>query len=483
MSSETTAPLTRTETLELLRTSGRHPMMSAFPMGAFISFDHDLRYLSAGGLGLAGVGLSQELLEGRTLYEVFDPDTIAVLEPLYRAALAGEPTTWDVEYGGRIFAQHLAPVIGADETVVAGMGFAVDITEERRTQAALRLSEERNRQIFEDAPIGMAIVDLDGTWRTVNAAVSRLLGYSAEELSAMTFQDVTHPDDLDLDLQHVSQLLAGQIDTYEMEKRYFTKQGRTVWVLLSGSVVRDSDGEPSYFIAQIQDITENKRQRDALHDLTAMLAHDLRTPCATIAGFAEIMTDNDALPPQQVRNYAARIRSSAHTLTTLLDNSLTAAAMDAGELVAQPVTTTLSEVLAASIAATGMDSSLTVRADTIDEVRVHADPVHLQQVLSNLLTNARKYGGSTVTITATSQDDRVHVRVHDDGPGVENDFVAHLFDRYSRSTGARQGATRGSGLGLYIVRDLLAANHGTITYESSATSGAAFVITLPAGTP
>ncbi|MUG93653.1 PAS domain S-box protein [Scytonema sp. UIC 10036] len=134
----------------------------------------------------------------------------------------------------------------------------------KQIEVALRNSEEQFRHAFEDASIGMAIVSLDGRWVKVNPALCRIVGYLKEELLALTFQDITHPDDLEVDLNYVHQLLAGEIFTYQMEKRYFHKQGHTIWILLNGSLVRDKQGNPLHFISQIQDITNLKRAEESL---------------------------------------------------------------------------------------------------------------------------------------------------------------------------------------------------------------------------
>jgi PAS domain S-box-containing protein len=119
-------------------------------------------------------------------------------------------------------------------------------------------SEERFRGAFESAAIGMALVAPDGRWLRVNPSVCRIVGYSPEELLATTFQAITHPEDLDTDVEFVRQMLEGSIPHYQMEKRYFHKDGHVVWVLLSVSLVRDGGGRPLYFVAQIQDISARK---------------------------------------------------------------------------------------------------------------------------------------------------------------------------------------------------------------------------------
>jgi diguanylate cyclase (GGDEF)-like protein/PAS domain S-box-containing protein len=150
-------------------------------------------------------------------------------------------------------------------------GVVHDITERKRTEEALREAEERFRRSFEDAAIGMALVGTDGRFLRTNRSLCNMLGYREVELLGKTFQDITHPDDLDADLDQVRRMLDGEIRTYQMEKRYFHKEGQVVWALLSVSMVHDEEGEPLYFVSQIQDISERKvleerLQHRAFHD-------------------------------------------------------------------------------------------------------------------------------------------------------------------------------------------------------------------------
>ncbi|HEY9668792.1 MAG TPA: PAS domain S-box protein, partial [Coleofasciculaceae cyanobacterium] len=141
-----------------------------------------------------------------------------------------------------------------------------EITERKLVEEALRESEERFRNAFDYAAIGMALVAPDGRWLQVNRSLCEIVGYSEQELLATTFQCITHPDDLDIDLNYARQLLNGEIRSYQMEKRYIHKQGHIVWILLSGSLVRDAQGQPLYFIGQIQEITGRKQMEEALRE-------------------------------------------------------------------------------------------------------------------------------------------------------------------------------------------------------------------------
>ena len=152
----------------------------------------------------------------------------------------------------------------ADGRLVQILGVARDIRQRKRTEAALRESEERFRQSFDAAPIGMALVAPDGRWLQVNRSLCEIVGYDERELLATTFQAITHADDLEKDLAYVRQMLAGEIRTYQMEKRYLHKTGAAVWIRLSISLVRDPDERPLYFIAQIEDIGARRRIEHAL---------------------------------------------------------------------------------------------------------------------------------------------------------------------------------------------------------------------------
>ncbi len=158
----------------------------------------------------------------------------------------------------------------ADRELV--LGIDRDITDLKRATEALRESEERFRSAYEYAPIGMALVGLDGRWIQANRALCDLTGYTEQELLATTFQAITHPDDLEVHLPDQRRLLAGEILSYQMEKRYFHKYGATIGILLSVSLVRDALSQPLYFVVQIQDITERKRMERDLIEERALLA-------------------------------------------------------------------------------------------------------------------------------------------------------------------------------------------------------------------
>lgn len=136
---------------------------------------------------------------------------------------------------------------------------AHDITIRRQAENALRESEERFRATFEQAAVGVAHVSPEGRWLRVNQKLCDIVGYSREDLLSQTFQEITHPDDLDADLEFVRQMLAGEIKTYSIEKRYIRRNGSPVWINLTVALIRGDTGQPNYFISVVEDISERKR--------------------------------------------------------------------------------------------------------------------------------------------------------------------------------------------------------------------------------
>jgi PAS domain S-box-containing protein/diguanylate cyclase (GGDEF)-like protein len=140
----------------------------------------------------------------------------------------------------------------------------VDVTARVDAEKRLSESEQRFRLTLQHAPIGMAIVALDGTYLEVNPELAKMLGRTPQQLVGTTFQAVTHPDDLEGDLALSQQVLDGRIDSFEMEKRFLTPDGSVVWGHLAVAVVRDPDGRPLHFVSQVEDITESRRARELL---------------------------------------------------------------------------------------------------------------------------------------------------------------------------------------------------------------------------
>jgi PAS domain S-box-containing protein len=150
------------------------------------------------------------------------------------------------------------PIVDPGGRVSGLVGISRDISDLVRAEEALRQSEERFRSAFDHASIGMDMVDLDGRFLQVNSALCELTGYPEEEMLARTFEDITLPEDQEEDLALVNQLLAGEIPSFQLEKRYVRKDGQIIWGRVNSTLVRDQNGLPLHFISMIEDITDRK---------------------------------------------------------------------------------------------------------------------------------------------------------------------------------------------------------------------------------
>jgi PAS domain S-box-containing protein len=151
--------------------------------------------------------------------------------------------------------------------------YFTDITERKKSERELLDSEAKFRATFENAAVGIAHVGPDGTWLDVNEQLCAIVGYSRDEILAKTFQDITHPDDLETDLDHVNQLRSGKADSYSMDKRYIRKDGTTVWANLAVGCVRNAGSAIEYFVSVIKDISDRKAAEQAHSETEARLRH------------------------------------------------------------------------------------------------------------------------------------------------------------------------------------------------------------------
>ena len=212
------------------------------------------------------LGYTKEELQALTWQEITHPDDLAASSAYARRIVEGEFPKYHLEKrflhadGHTVWASlSVSLVRDAEGEPLYFVSQIQDVTERKRAESALRESEQRFRGSFERAATGMALVGTDGRFLRVNRSLCEILGYPERELLEKTFQEITYPDDLEVDLEHLRRLLVGEVRTFQTEKRYLHQDGHVVWALLSVSVVHDEEDEPLYFVSQIQDVTERKK--------------------------------------------------------------------------------------------------------------------------------------------------------------------------------------------------------------------------------
>ena len=235
----------------------------------------DLSHVSGNSMAAAVFGLSPETIAGKRISELNIPYELKrrLVDACLQSQARLEPVELEFTYKVGEIDKHFWAIISVISQNYSSefpwFSYMVqDISDRKRMETRIQESELRFRLAFEDAATGMTLVDLDGRFAKVNRSLCEIVGYSSAELTTLTFPEITHPDDLETDLEYVRQLLSGEIRTYQFQKRYIHKQGHSVWIQLSASLVRDLQDRPQYFIAQIQDISD---RRAAEMDLTKSL--------------------------------------------------------------------------------------------------------------------------------------------------------------------------------------------------------------------
>ena len=419
---------------------------------------------------------------------------------------------FDGVYRWHLWRAH--PERDATGALVRWVGTSTDIhdqkvAEERlearvaRRTADLAASEERFRQAFDFAGTGMAIVGLDGRWVRVNHSICEILGYSAAELLQKTFQDITHPDDLAADLANVATLIAGTQRFYQMEKRYFHREGRIVWVRLTVSLVRDPAAQPVHFVSQIEDITEHKRLEANLaaardqaleasrlkSEFLAMMSHEIRTPMNGVIGMTALLRDT-ALTPTQA-DYLRTIESSGESLLTIINDILDSSKIEAGrsDLEVSPFDLRQCIVDALDLFAARALAKKIELAYVIGKgvpAHVRGDATRLRQIFVNLLGNAVKFtpsGQVVVTADLAAEPDpggrqRLKFAVRDTGIGIPAAGMDRLFKAFSQVDASTTRRFGGTGLGLAISQRLTELMGGSIWAESREGHGSTFHFTV-----
>jgi len=382
------------------------------------------------------------------------------------------------------------------------VGTVQDVTSQREAQEALRAAEERFRGAFEQAPIGMGLAALDGGWLRVNRKLCEITGYTQVELLALSFQAITHPEDLHAELTALDRMLAGEIETYEMEKRNLDKTGNVVWINLSVSLVRDEAGEPVHFVRQVEDITERKRltlelaaARDqALEasrlksEFLANMSHEIRTPLNGMLGMTALLMDTE-LGVEQHR-FADAARVSGEVLLVLLNDILDFSKIEAGHLELETVDFDLRAMLedvASLLSLPAHNKGLELACGLPDAMprSLRGDPVRLRQIVTNLVANAVKFTATGEVLLDASIEDQDEetatfcFRVIDTGIGIAAADQAGLFKSFAQVDASTTRRFGGTGLGLAISRQLVEMMGGEIGVHSQPGQGSTFWFTVP----
>ena len=397
-----------------------------------------------------------------------------------------------VEHAGWVIFEDIFLVISCLRSI-REMRFVANRT------AALESSEQNFRQIFEEAPIGMAVVGLDSRYAQVNASLCNMVGYSEEELTSRTPSEITHRDDIDKDKQLTQRLLSETTRTC-VEKRYVRKDGEIIWATRTACLMRDESGKPRHYLAMVEDITQRKKDAVALEeakneaeranrakdDFLAALSHELRTPLTPVLMSAAALEQEPGIEPELRRQFGM-MRRNVELEARLIDDLLDLTRVSRGKLqllFSGPVD--VHSLLAHSeqiVHSDARNKSLVLRLElTANEHHVAGDAARINQVFWNLLKNAIKFtpaGGQITVRTANPTPGQLVLTVSDNGIGIDQQTLPFVFRAFEQGDIRGLQPCSGLGLGLSISKAIVELHGGTIRVESAGPGlGAVFTVEL-----
>ncbi|HUZ88335.1 MAG TPA: PAS domain-containing sensor histidine kinase [Candidatus Acidoferrales bacterium] len=352
---------------------------------------------------------------------------------------------------------------------------------------------------FEASPEPLAFMDLEGRPTRTNTAFQELLGCSAGELAELSLAAFVHPDDQGLLAGVFERLTAGEVAVDE-HLRFIGRDGDLKLTLMRSILLRDEAGRPLHVQSVVSNVTQQVRDQQRLQAaldgaqeaaakldqvnrsqalFVSMVGHEFRTALTSVQGFSELIRDAE-LGSGKIQEYAGDINHEARRLGRLIDDLLDLDRLEFGRLVIQPRVVELGSLIRSQRERTDFGNR-SVDLSLEGSALVLADPDRMAQVLANLFSNAIKYSpaGSAVRVVLEARPDLVEVVISDAGPGIPEQALESVFERYRRLDGPSLASIQGSGLGLAIVRQIVNLHRGRVWAESKPGSGASFHFVLP----
>jgi len=390
------------------------------------------------------------------------------------------------------------PLVDENKKIIGVIATGIDISKENELKTKLQEEERKYSLIFNNAHIGIKLIDLEGRFLDVNQRACDIVGYTKKELLKIQFHDITHTEDLNRELEFIKQLLHGEISFYEIQKRFIHKDGSIVWVNLFTALIKDEYNVAKYFVSVIQDITEFKETTTKLHekeemmlaqsrqaamgDMISMIAHQWRQPISIISMEANSLEADLELENEISKETLSHLATTIATQTQHLSKTI-----DDFRNFFKPnkevQSTTLNNIFSniKSLIQKSLDNNgITLSIKIEEDYKILTYKNELVQVLVNLILNARDAieeratSGGKIDIEVIKKESKVFIEVCDNGVGISEELFDKIGEPYISSKGKN-----GTGLGLYM-SSVIVTKHlqGSLTWKNIS-DGACFSVILP----
>ena len=442
------------------------------------------------------------------IFDAGDPILAEALkERARRGIFRGEMTC--IRKDGTRFPVELTSVIYHEDNGDAKANYILrDISERKQAEEALKNSESRWRAVFDNAGVGIALVDSRGYAIRSNAALQHMLGYSGPELNDTPFSQLTHPEDAEKDLIIHRAAAERKQEKHHIEKRYIRKDGQIIWVNLTVTLLYDKGGQTEYALGVLEDITERKQAEAEIRTLNDMLetrvkertaqlelanqelasfsysmAHSLKTPLRALDGFSFLLLEEYTQTLDQTgQDYLNRIRGASNHIWQVTDDLIELLSITRGELKPRRVDLGLmaNEIMRGL---TSHQPERQVEFICPTGMVVEADPQMCRMLMDNLLGNAWKFTRSrqlaSIEMGSLIQGGQTILFIRDNGVGIDMAYYHKLFGVFQRLHSADM--YEGRGVGLAKVQRILQRHGGRIWAEGGVDQGATFYFTFRQG--